>query len=255
MTTVRNRLVVLATAGALTAAALTATSAVASAATGSRCGDASLAVTRTYVDSGAGHSWMSLVYRNVSAHTCTVSGYPGLDAVGPKGHVLAHAVRTLAGYGGGAHHVGSVRVRPGGYASAGVEWLNFNGATGGSCRFSAAVKTVVANTNQVHRLPVSVSVCGLQVHPTVVGTPQYPHYGAAQHYWTRGADVIAADLNYYFGRARHELKTAKSYPTQVADLTQLMSLPETGLTPKQIKQAHADVKELDRFFATSGLYS
>jgi hypothetical protein len=254
MSTVRNRLVVLATAGAITAAGLTATAAAASAAAVPQCGNAALAVTRTYVDSGAGHSWMSLIYRNATTHSCTVSGYPGLDAVGPKGHVLAHAVRTVSGYGGGGH-VSSVTVRPGGFASASVEWLNFNGATGGSCRFSAAVKTIVANTNRVHRLPVSVSVCGLQVHPTVAGTPQYPHYGVAQRYWTQGGNAIAAKMNYYFGHARHALKTAKVYPTQVAELTQLISLPETGLTKKQIKEARADVKDLDDFFATPGLYS
>jgi Protein of unknown function (DUF4232) len=254
MTTVRNRLVVLATAGVVTIAGLTTTATAASAATVPRCGNGSLAVTRTYVDSGAGHSWMALVYRNHTKRTCTVSGYPGLDAIGRKGHVLAHAARTISGY-GGRGHLGLVRVRPGGYASASVEWLNFNGGTGGSCRFSAAVNTIVAGTARVHRLPVSVSVCGLQVHPTVAGTPQYPHYGPAQHYWTQGAKVDAAGMNYYFLKARHELKTAKTYPTQVAELTQLNSLPDTGLTAKQIKEARADVKALDRFFATPGLYS
>jgi hypothetical protein len=254
MITVRNRLVVvLATAGVVTVGGLTTAATAAGAATVSRCGNASLAVTRTYVDSGAGHSWMRLIYRNVTTRTCTVSGYPGLDAVGPKGHVLAHAERTTAGYGGGGH-VGSVRVRPGRYASAGVEWLNFNAATGGSCRHAAAVKTIVANTDRVHRLPVAVTVCGLQVHPTVAGTPQYPHYGAAQHYWKQGAKANAANMNYYFEKARQHLKTAKIYRTQVAELTELISLPNTGLTKKQIKHAHADVKDLDRFFATPRLY-
>jgi Protein of unknown function (DUF4232) len=254
MTTFRNRLVVLATATLVTTAGLAATATVASAASVPQCGNSALTVTRTYVDSGAGHSWMALIYRNSTAHTCAVSGYPGLDAIGPKGHVLAHATRTLSGYGGGGH-IGSVHVAPGGYASASVEWLNFNGATGGSCRFSTAVNTIVADTTRVHRLPVSVSKCGLQVHPTVAGTPAYAHYGPAQRYWTQGANVDAAGMNYYFIKARHELKTAKNYPTQVAELTQLISLPDTGLTPKQIKEARADVKALDSFFATPGLYS
>jgi hypothetical protein len=62
-----------------------------------RCGNASLAVTRTFVDSGAGHSWLELIYRNAGGSSCTVTGYPGLDAVTGTGHVLAHATRTVSG--------------------------------------------------------------------------------------------------------------------------------------------------------------
>jgi hypothetical protein len=254
MTTVRNRLAVLATAGVLTTAGLTATAATASAQSVPRCGNGSLTVTRTYVDSGAGHSWMALIYRNRTTRTCTVSGYPGLDAITHNGHVLAHAARTLSGYGGGGH-LGRVTIRPGGYASASVEWLNFNGSTSGPCRFSAAVNTIVANTARVHRLPVSVSVCDLQVHPTVANTPQYPHYGPAQHAWMKGATVVAADMNRYFDQAKRELKISNDYPTQVKELAQLSSLPDTGLTPKQMKEARRDVKALNSFFATPGLYS
>ena len=113
----------------------------------------------------------------------------------------------------------------------------------------------MANTSAVHRLPVSVSVCGLQVHPTVAGTPQYPHYGPAQHYWIAGAKASAAEQGRYFLAAQNQLASGKAYPTQVAQLKQLRSFPLTSLTPAQIKQARADVKALDSFFATAGLYS
>lgn len=253
MATVRTRLAVLATAGLLTTAGLAATATAATTQSVPPCGNGSLAVTRTYVEGGAGHSWMALIYRNTTTHSCTVVGYPGLDAISRTGHVLAHAARSLSGYGGGGP-LGTVTIRPSGYASAGVEWLNFNGRTGGPCRFSAAVNTIVANTTRVHRLPVSVSVCELQVHPTVAGTPQYPNYGPAQHYWIQGSKVDAANMNHYFLKAKQELKAAKIYPTQVKQLAQLASLPNTGLTPKQIKEARADVKALNGFFATPGLY-
>lgn len=219
-----------------------------------RCGNASLAVTRTFVDSGAGHSWLELIYRNAGGHSCTVTGYPGLDAVTGTGHVLAHATRTVSGYGDGASGVHTVTIRPGGFASAGVGWLNFNVRTGGACRFSAGVITIVANTTRVHRLAVSVSACGLQVHPTVPGTGLYPHYGPAQRDWIVGSTVDAAGMNYYFLNAEHQLKLAKIYPTQVKELAQLASLPDTGLTNHQIKEAHADVRSLNRFFGTPGLY-
>jgi hypothetical protein len=246
-------------AAGLCAAALTSGAAAAvlaepaSAAAVPRCGNASLAVTRTFVQGGAGHSWMALVYRNATNRTCTVRGYPGLDAITRSGHVLAHAVRTSSGY-GGAGHLTTVTIVPGGYASASVEWLNFNGHTGGACRFSAAVNTIVANTGRVHRLPVSVSVCGLQVHPTVHGTPGYPDFGPAQRWWIRGSSAIAADQNYYFGKARLQLQAAHVYPTQVAQLAQLASFPDTGLTAAQIATVRADVKALNAFFGTPGLY-
>ncbi|MDQ2838758.1 MAG: DUF4232 domain-containing protein [Actinomycetota bacterium] len=253
MTTVRTRLAALAAAGALSTTGLVATAASASASTVPRCGNSSLAVTRTFAQGGAGHGWMALIYRNVSAHTCTVYGYPGLDAISSTGHVLAHATRTLSGYGSGGHQ-STVTIRPGGFASAGVEWLNFNPHTSGPCAFSAAVNTVVANTSTVHRLPVSVSACSLQVHPTVAGTPQYPYFGSAQQDWIAGAKVASAETNRYLSGAEYWLKVGKVYPTQVAQLAQLISLPITGLTPAQIKTARADTTALNGFFGTPGLY-
>ena len=64
----------------------------------------------------------------------------------------------------------TVSLAPGGFASATVEWLNFNPATTGDCTFSASVAATPANTTHTVHLPVSVSICQLQVHPTVAAT-------------------------------------------------------------------------------------
>jgi hypothetical protein len=253
MTAVRNRLSTLAAAGVVTAAGLTAPSAAAAAATAPRCGNSLLAVTRTYTQSGAGHGWLALIYRNVTSHTCTVYGYPGLDAISSTGHVIAHATRTLSGYGSGGH-LATVTIHPGGYASAGVEWLNFNPHTTRACGFSTTVNTIVANTTAVHHVRVSVSACDLQVHPTVAGTPQYPDFGPAQMYWIAGSKVISADTNRYLAKAKAWLTAAKVYPTQVAQLAQLIALPITGLTAAQRKTARADTTALNEFFGTPGRY-
>lgn len=249
-----TRFAALAAAGTMAGAALVSTATSASAAAVPHCGDSSLAVTRTFTQGGAGHGWMALVYRNVTQHSCTVYGYPGLDAVSRSGHVLAHAARTRSGYGSGARPA-TVTIRPGGYASAGVEWLNFDPRTGAACRFSATVRTIIANTMAVHRLRVSVSACGLQVHPTVAGTPGYPDFGPAQRAWIAGSGAIAADTNRYLARAERRLRAAGSYPEQVSRLAQLIALPITGLTPAQLRTARADVKALNRFFGTPGLYA
>jgi hypothetical protein len=253
MTRVGSRLAALIGAVALSTAALVATAASASAVTVPRCVDASLAVTRTFTQGGAGHGWMALIYRNVTHGSCTVHGYPGLDAIGSNGHLLAHATRTLSGYGSGGH-LATVTIPAGGFASAGVEWLNFDPRTSGPCAFSSTVNTIVANTSTVHRLSVSVGTCKLQVHPTVAGTPQYPDFGPAQQYWIAGSRVLAADMDRYLAKAEHWLTTARTYPTQVAELTQLIGLPITGLSSAQIKTARADTKALNGFFGTPGLY-
>jgi hypothetical protein len=100
----------------------------------------------------------------------TLFGYPGLDALNASGGVMRHARRTLNGYAGGTTHgLQTVRVAPGRYASASVEWMNFNPTTAGDCRFSHSIAATPANTSHTVRLDRSVSVCRLQVHPTVAG--------------------------------------------------------------------------------------
>jgi hypothetical protein len=135
-----------------------------------QCGNNSLAVSATATQGATGHGNFVLLFRNKTTHTCTLFGYPGLDAVTASGRVLAHAKRSLTGFtGGSTKGLQTIVVRPGRYASADVEWHNFNFATGGSCRFSYGVRATPANTSDTVFLKRSVSVCGLQVHPTVAG--------------------------------------------------------------------------------------
>jgi hypothetical protein len=220
------------------------------------CGNAALAVTHTPTQGATGHGSFVLLYRNVSGSTCSIFGYPGLDALNPAGHVLAHAARTLHGFAGGVTTETTTVLAPGGYGSATVEWLNFNPATSGPCTFSASVATTPANTTHTVRFPLSVSVCSLQVHPTVAGTSGYDAFARAQADWVHGATVDSAHQNLVWGQAVTHLKAAGStYASQIALLKQLMSIPETGDTPAQIATARKDVKALDSFFGTVGLYS
>ena len=170
MTTWRNKPAVLAAAGTLAASGLIAATAPANAATFRACTNGSLTVSHSSSQGAAGHSSFVVLFKNTSASTCTIYGYPGLDALNGSGHVLAHATRTLNGAMGGAHAVRTITVRPGHYASATSEWLNFNPVTAGACTFSKYVKTTPANTTRTVQLTVSVSACRLQIHPTVAGT-------------------------------------------------------------------------------------
>ncbi|MBV9820755.1 MAG: DUF4232 domain-containing protein [Actinobacteria bacterium] len=134
------------------------------------CGNSSLDYGVTRTDGFAGHSAFVLLYRNHTGAHCTLYGYPGLDAMASNGFVIAHARRTLLGSAGGSRKgVQLIDIPPGGYASATVEWANFNPATSGPCRYSAGVTETAPNTTRVVALRRSVSICSLQVHPTVRG--------------------------------------------------------------------------------------
>jgi hypothetical protein len=132
------------------------------------CGDAALAVTATRSQGATGHSNFVLEFQNISGVRCTLRGYPGLDAIGKRGHLLKHAKRTLNGFTGGAHHIRTVLVRPGRFASADVEWMNF-GPHGTTCKVSLSVNATPANTGYTVHLAKQVMLCALQVHPTVAG--------------------------------------------------------------------------------------
>lgn len=139
-------------------------------ATTAQCGNHALAVSATATQGATGHSNFVLLFRNKTDHACTLYGYPGLDALNAAGDVIAHAKRTLTGFtGGSTQGLQTIVVRPGRYASADVEWMNFNPTTGGNCRWSHAVAVTPANTSHTVRLARSVSLCRLQVHPTVAG--------------------------------------------------------------------------------------
>jgi hypothetical protein len=154
-------------AGLTALAAAPAHAAVASAAVPS-CQGELIHVTHTAPEGAMGTSAMVLRFRNISQSTCSLYGYPGLDALRNNGTVLAHAKRVKNGSVGGARKIRTIVLQPNHLASASVQWHNFN-ATGGACAFSAKIAVTPANTSTTTRFPVSVAKCGLQVHPTVAG--------------------------------------------------------------------------------------
>jgi hypothetical protein len=135
------------------------------------CANSSLIVTASREQSATGHSNFILRFKNWTSHSCSLHGYPGLDAVNDSGVAIAHARRTLHGFtGGSTHGVQTIVLHPGRYASADVEWHNFNFTTGGSCRSARFVAATPPNTSDTVLFHRPVTVCGLQVHPTVAGT-------------------------------------------------------------------------------------
>jgi hypothetical protein len=133
------------------------------------CRGALIHIAHTVPEGAMGTSAMVLRFRNISQSTCSLYGYPGLDALRNNGTVLAHAKRVRDGSVGGARRIRTIVLEPNHLASASVQWYNFNPTTGGACAFSAKIAVTPANTSTTTKFPVSVSKCGLQVHPTVAG--------------------------------------------------------------------------------------
>lgn len=131
------------------------------------CRGALIALSHSPVQGAMGHGYVVLIFRNISQHTCSLRGYPGLDAIGRNGVVLAHARRTLGP--GAANTVRTIVLHSWQRGSSLVEWANF-ARNGHDCRFSRSIATTPPNTFRTFHRPVSVSVCNLQIHPVVRGT-------------------------------------------------------------------------------------
>lgn len=166
----RNFIAGVAVAAAVTAGVAGAASSPAGAAAPApSCKGDLIAVSHSHPQGATGHGNVVVIFRNISQHTCSLRGYPGLDALGPNGGVLASARRSLRGFTGGASAVRTITLQSWQQASSDVEWRNFT-ANGHACRFSKSIATTPPNTFKTFHRPVSVSVCNLQVHPVVRGT-------------------------------------------------------------------------------------
>jgi hypothetical protein len=242
-----------ATVGAISAGLIAASTAQA---TTPACGNSAIQVSHGAPQGAAGHGIVVLLFKNVSGSTCVLNGYPTLRALNSSGWVIATAAHTLSGYGGGAHVVAPVSIAPNHYASAKAEWLNFNPVTTNACTFSASsIITPATTTLNVHSA-LSVSVCQLQVHPSVAGISGDDGYQLAKGYWQEGATVPMSQEGLDWQHAANELNTqGATYATQVNQLKQLISLPDANQTPAQNAEWHSDVNALNSFFGTPNLYS
>ena len=96
-----------------------------------------------------------------------------------------------------------------------------------------------------------------------ITTPSAQHeFNAAQRYWVNGSIEPSFQQSAYFRKAavllagalRRGVSNVVQYNMSVGELKQLAALPETNDTSVQKSQARHDIRALDRFFATAGLY-
>jgi len=87
-------------------------------------------------------------------------------------------------------------------------------------------------------------------------------FSAAQAEWKKGADADSASQGSYWAKAAADLKAGEAtdagdtsfYPHAITTLKSLIAIPNTMVTPAQRAEGQADVKTLDGFFQTPGLY-
>jgi Protein of unknown function (DUF4232) len=133
-----------------------------------------LRITTTLASPGASHHGYVLLFHNRGG-ACTMSGYPGVDALAATGRRLESATRTKSGYLGGlgpGQEIPVVRLAHNKTASALTEYID-GPVPGLFCPKASAFKITPPNTIRSVKLRprdlASDRICRLQVHPVVPG--------------------------------------------------------------------------------------
>ena len=153
----------------------------ASGATGAaiECHNTDMQVAEKDSQGAAGHISLLLVFTNVGDHACYLKGYPGATVTGQGNVSSLDAKRTLAGYSGGAVGLGTppyVLLKPGGDASAVLEWSDVPDTSG--CEITNAVDLAVTPPNTTQSTDFTMSgqqICSeFQIHPVLSGVTRTP---------------------------------------------------------------------------------
>jgi len=138
-----------------------------------RCQANALGISLTDVGAYSFHTGLAIEFMNRGS-ACTITGYPGVDAVSATGRRILSAKRTKSGYIGGvlSGPIPKVHLAKGETASALVEWVD-GGPLGVPCPHVHSLRiTPPGAVSSVILSPKSLTtetLCGVQVHPVVPG--------------------------------------------------------------------------------------
>ncbi|MFR9751473.1 DUF4232 domain-containing protein [Nocardia sp. 004] len=137
------------------------------AATPVACGSGQVDVAVGGSEAAMGHRGVQLSFSLAAgAPPCTVTGYPGVDAVG--GGPVVSADRTPNGYLGGLpigqDTAPTVLLEPGRTAHALLEAVAYD-SSGRTCAESSSILVTPPDSTDTRSLPVTIATCRLQVHP------------------------------------------------------------------------------------------
>jgi hypothetical protein len=137
------------------------------------CTDAQLRVTEGHSVAVAGHIMFPIHFRNVSAATCTLHGYPGAAGLDKHGKQAVQAAWVATGYTGGlvpGEPIPYATLKPGALATARVEGSDVPGPKGKACKVLHGLLVTPPNDTAAVLLKHSPPSCGLQIHPAIVGS-------------------------------------------------------------------------------------
>jgi Protein of unknown function (DUF4232) len=135
------------------------------------CQTKNLGVTLGQAAGGLTHQSFVIEFKN-HAGACTITGYPGVDALNAKRHRVLSAMRTKSGYLGGVESgpIPKVHLAKGKTASAILEWIDLGPPCPRAQSFRItppnAFKSVVLSPKSLK----SQTLCRVEVHPVVPGT-------------------------------------------------------------------------------------
>jgi hypothetical protein len=95
---------------------------------------------------------------------------------------------------------------------------------------------------------------------TTTPTTASAQFAAAKSEWNEGSCNAAAVQSMYWLAAATDLQQGETQSgsttsdTAIADLKQLATLPDMGLTSAQVTESQSDTNYLNSFFGTPGLY-
>jgi hypothetical protein len=134
------------------------------------CANADLTVRVGRRGAGLGHVGVTIVFTNGSHHPCTLYGYPGVAGLDITGRQVTQALWTLSGYLGGSYTKATVRLTPGGRASALIEGTDNPAGTATPCPVFPRLLVTAPNQTRSYVLAASMPGCSpLEVHPVVAG--------------------------------------------------------------------------------------
>jgi hypothetical protein len=121
------------------------------------CTDGDLTVTNGPLESADTQRRVSLTFKNTSANTCTLVGYPGADLVTPAGGVLIHVADRPAN---AAHRL---TLRPGDVATADITAYAVDTSSGTGCARWGNVVVTAPGGAAAHPTNVDMPICDASI--------------------------------------------------------------------------------------------
>jgi hypothetical protein len=118
----------------------------------SRCGAGSLSVTLTELGAAAGTAYRELEFKNTSAQTCTMQGYPGVSFVDTNGRQIGAPAQRMTGPGG------PIALGAGASAAALMAYHDVYVATVPGCQPTTAAGIRVYPPDETRSLTVSTAL-------------------------------------------------------------------------------------------------